>query len=268
MHPLQRHKLEVQQDTLKMLEARGGGPKPWFAYVSSRTPLPRTPYKSVDPAAVLPRGPCHNIRVLEMDTLVAAAACLHEGAAQVGVLNMASATHPGGGYKFGASAQEEDLCRRTDMVPVLEAASAGGLYPIPLLGTLVIPGVDVLKGPRPGYGRLKTEFQVGVLVAAALDTPRIDPATRQLGAGDTATTIEKIRQVLACALLHGYKTVVLGAWGCGAYRNPPAHIARLFRQVLEEEGAGFDAIVFAVLGDGNPGVFAAVFADPDSTEDV
>jgi uncharacterized protein (TIGR02452 family) len=33
------------------------------------------------------------------------------------------------------------------------------------------------------------------------------------------------------AWAHGHDAVVLGAFGCGAFRNPAGHMARLFREV-------------------------------------
>jgi uncharacterized protein (TIGR02452 family) len=67
-------------------------------------------------------------------------------------------------------------------------------------------------------------------------------------------TREKIRTVLEMALQKGHKSVVLGALGCGAFCNPPAHIVELFMDVIEKEYPDcFQEIVFAVLDDHNTG---------------
>lgn len=97
------------------------------------------------------------------------------------------------------------------------------------------------------------------MVAAALKGPRWTPEGT-LSPEDAAVTKDKIKMILAAAKVHGFRTLVLGAWGCGAYYNPPAHIAALFRDVLGTHGASFDTVVFAVIGDGNPAVFARAFA--------
>lgn len=45
----------------------------------------------------------------------------------------------------------------------------------------------------------------------------------------------KIRTIFRIGLLHGHDALVLGAFGCGAFHNPPEEVARLFHEVMEEE---------------------------------
>jgi len=44
---------------------------------------------------------------------------------------------------------------------------------------------------------------------------------------------------------------VLGAFGCGAFANPPKHVAEIFRKVIKEFDGYFAEIVFAILDDAN-----------------
>jgi uncharacterized protein (TIGR02452 family) len=65
----------------------------------------------------------------------------------------------------------------------------------------------------------------------------------------------KIRGILRISAYQGHSDLVLSAFGCGAFRNPPQHIARLFRETLDEgefEGV-FRHVVFAVIDDHNAG---------------
>lgn len=65
----------------------------------------------------------------------------------------------------------------------------------------------------------------------------------------------KIRTILRIALDNNHTKLVLGALGCGAFKNPPSHVARLFKEVLEEPEfiGAFEEICFAILDDGNSG---------------
>ena len=84
------------------------------------------------------------------------------------------------------------------------------------------------------------------------------PTTRRDGAlwltDDIAeATRLKIRAILRVAACNGHDGLVLSAFGCGAYCNPPHHVAQLFAEVLaEQELAGvFKAIAFAIFDDHN-----------------
>lgn len=71
------------------------------------------------------------------------------------------------------------------------------------------------------------------------------PAVGQPRSGDLLR--ERIQRVLAIARAHGYLTLVLGAWGCGAFGNDPHRTAEDFRRALEGEFRGaFREIVFAI----------------------
>ncbi len=54
------------------------------------------------------------------------------------------------------------------------------------------------------------------------------------------------RQILRVAAAHGVDVLVLGAFGCGAFRNPPAVVARAYRQLMDEFDRQFRAIEFAI----------------------
>lgn len=59
---------------------------------------------------------------------------------------------------------------------------------------------------------------------------------------------ERIRKVLHVMPGHGHDAAVLGAWGCGVFRNDPEVIADLFREALATRFAGvFKRVVFAIL---------------------
>ena len=53
---------------------------------------------------------------------------------------------------------------------------------------------------------------------------------------------------MAIALKQKSETLILGAWGCGVFRNEPKDVAQLFKKIIAEKYAGaFKKIVFAVF---------------------
>ncbi|KAK1177691.1 TIGR02452 family protein [Streptomyces sp. NBS 14/10] len=171
----------------------------------------------------------------------------------VAVLNFASARNPGGGYLNGAQAQEEALCRASALYACLRTApdfyAAHRADPSPFYSDRVIhsPGVPVFRDDRGAL--LDAWYEVGFLTSAApnagviaqrgMDTSRLPEAL--------ASRAERVLEVAAA---HGYRHLVLGAWGCGVFRNDPAAVAEAFRAHLVAPGrfAGrFERVVFAVL---------------------
>ena len=67
--------------------------------------------------------------VVDGDTLGVARHLLLRGFSHVSVLNMASAFRPGGGVWGGSAAQEESLCRRSNLWAFLEGMQRLGIYP-------------------------------------------------------------------------------------------------------------------------------------------
>ena len=253
------HRVWVQDHTLAMLHSHGTTLVPDKTMLQPYTLVARKQYRVVP--APPPPGPCPSVRVVEKDTLYVAADMLKaRPSARVAVLDMASERNPGGGYLTGAGSQEEDLCRRSTLVPYLCYAQTAGLYPIPHDGLVVVPTVRVLKSARPDYRVLKPEnrFDVGVIVAPALRRPSL---TRDGGyaADDRARMAARIRLLLSAAHASGFDALVLGAWGCGAFGNPPHDVAQVFREALAAHGAAFRDVAFAIVGDGNAAVFARVF---------
>ena len=72
------------------------------------------------------------------------------------------------------------------------------------------------------------------------------PPTRRAAIG--AAMCRRLLKVLATGSVHGHDSIVLDAWGCGAFGNDGAEIAPLFRQALEENFRGaYRQAIFAVL---------------------
>ncbi|MFI9235047.1 TIGR02452 family protein [Streptomyces sp. NPDC053079] len=172
----------------------------------------------------------------------------------VAVLNFASARNPGGGYLNGAQAQEEALCRGSALYTCLRRApeyyAAHRADPSPFYSHRVIhsPGVPVFRDDRGEL--LETPYTAGFLTSPAPNAGVI--ARRNPDETDRipAALAERAGRVLEVAAAHGYRRLVLGAWGCGVFRNDPHQVAAAFAGHLT--GAGrfadrFEHVVFAVL---------------------
>ena len=175
------------------------------------------------------------------------------------VLNMASFHTPGGGVTRGSSAQEENIFRRTNIFKSLYQFSNIGTdfgvgqreerYPLDYnFGGIYTPNVTVFKGSEDTeYSALEKPFEVGVVSVAAVKNPRCENGKLVPWVVDTLKN--KIRQIFDIALENGHDSLVLSAFGCGAYKTPPTEMARLFHEVLSSENYknAFKVIHFAII---------------------
>lgn len=58
-------------------------------------------------------------------------------------------------------------------------------------------------------------------------------------------TEEKIKSILKIGLVNGHDSIVLGAFGCGAFGNPPKHIAALFEKVNIQPAYRYAYLLFS-----------------------
>ena len=183
------------------------------------------------------------------------------------ILNFASATNPGGGVVHGSSAQEEALCRCSTLYFMLDTdelmrdfyiphrKAGNALYNDDLLYS---PGVYAIKSDISYPKRLSEDkwYKVNVITCAApnlrekpsnMMNPDGGKQVAKISEGDLSVLLEKrIRRIFAVAAADGNEVLILGAFGCGAFRNPPKIVAKAFHKVFEEYEDCFDTVEFAV----------------------
>ncbi len=204
--------------------------------------------RSIPPSAELPlplsgqRFHTTWVRVSNQTTSVAARV-MHLAGRRPLVLNFANGIQPGGGFLIGARAQEEVLCRSSALHATLEGDSMYEVHrkrPVPDFSSWAIlsPRVPVF---RTDAGVSIPWWPLDILTCAAPYAPRIG---QQCSAQLLQLRIERVLQIAAA---FGYRNLVLGAWGCGAFGNDPFRTAHDFREALQRRFGGvFEEVVFAI----------------------
>ena len=202
------------------------------------------------------------IEVVNEDCLQTAVRLKEQGL-NPAVLNMASRRNPGGGVISGAGAQEETLFRRTNLFRSLyqfaSYASQYGLtksthqYPMDRnFGGIYTPKALLFrKGEKEGYALMDNPVELAFVSVAGMNRP--DVVDGKIADYLIEPVKNKMRTIFRIGLANGHDSLVLGALGCGAFRNPPRHVARLFHEVIDEEEFAnrFKLLVFAILDDHN-----------------
>lgn len=189
--------------------------------------------------------------VVNETTCDAARRLVSEGVQDVMALNFASAKNPGGGFLGGALAQEECIARASGLYPCLLTAMEyytyhrsvrTGLYSDQMIYSPAVPIIKNEDGQE-----LEAPVCITIITSPAVNagvimrdeggkTDKIIPAMRV-----------RIEKLLALSLNKKHPALVLGAWGCGVFRNDPEVIAQLFQEALTGKFANqFQRVVFAV----------------------
>ena len=188
-------------------------------------------------------------------------------------LNFASATQPGGGFLGGARAQEEYLCRSSALFVTIKDSPMYAYHRREghkrySDAMIYSPDVPVFRDDE--HGLLPTPYLASFITSAA-------PLTKHLHPEELVHIPEilrtRIRKILSVAQAHGHDSLVLGAWGCGAFGNDGHQVSAFFKQALEEDFKGaFKEVTFAIV-DTSPekkfiGPFAERFLKPTEEVDI
>jgi uncharacterized protein (TIGR02452 family) len=217
------------------------------------TPVAKSVKVAHEPGfAMPPRFPRTDVRVVDADTIDAAQQLAESTGRRPLVLNLADDCFPGGCVYTGSGAQEESLFRRTGLCRTLTMH----FYPIRDGEAVYSPGVAVLKASEAqGFARQAPPLPtLDFLACPALRHPQLDASGSALREEDVARLEVKVETVLQAAYKNGHGALVLGAMGCGAWRNPPHHVAQIMRRVLERYPGAFADVHIAVLRDADRGV--------------
>lgn len=191
---------------------------------------------------------------------------------KVCVLNFASATNAGGGVTKGSSAQEEAICRCSTLYPCISDGAVMGRFHYKHRSFLqsgqmnalyndyciYTPKVIVFKDDtdHPKLLPEKLWYEVDIISCAAPNLRNKPSNDMNPGSGDTAVSIKpnelielhkkRMSRILDIASLYDAEAVILGAFGCGAFQNPPDVVAKAMYEVIQKYLHNFKVIEFAV----------------------
>ncbi|WNO10875.1 TIGR02452 family protein [Teredinibacter sp. KSP-S5-2] len=191
------------------------------------------------------------IEVINETTFAGAKTLLNQGNGKVLCLNFASAKNPGGGFIGGSQAQEEALTRASGLYDCLsqymDMYIDNRTYKSCLYRNHIIYSPDV-----PVFRDEMDELIEAPWSTSIITAPAVNYGALKENEKEQAETVmrERIDMVLAIAYEHEYKNLVLGAWGCGVFRNDPYRIAAYFCHSLSKEGRfhnSFERVRFSVF---------------------
>jgi uncharacterized protein (TIGR02452 family) len=170
-------------------------------------------------------------------------------------LVFASAKNPGGGFLTGAQAQEESVARASALYTCLTAVPE--FYAFHRAQddlrysdrVIYSPAVPVFRDDKGQF--IDDPYLVTFLTAAAPNAGAIARNQPQVAHTIRATLRARAARVLDVAAAHGHRRLLLGAWGCGVFRNDPVMVADAFAEALSKRDR-FEYVRFAVL-DRQPG---------------
>lgn len=175
---------------------------------------------------------------------------------KVAVLNFANPENPGGGVQLGAMAQEECLCRSSNLYGCISNPNVfdeyygyhrgirSHFYTDRLIYT---KNVTVFKDDSlvPQMLPENEWFEVDVITCAA---PYLAKRKHTNGVALFELFKSRIKNIFEAARDNNVDYLILGAFGCGAFKNPPLIVAEAFRRTIEEQNyfKDFKQIIFAI----------------------
>lgn len=187
-----------------------------------------------------------------------------EAGERVCILNFASSVSPGGGVLTGELAQEECISRLSTLWFALsDKETAGKFYDYhwELIkkgemnrrnrdDIVFTPGITVVRD-ESNNEKMMTEdkwYNIDVITCAAPDVRKTGDISEYCPTENELLEVFEIRwrKILAVAAMHKADVLILGAFGCGVFANPPELVVRAFNNVAGEFRYHFKTVEFAV----------------------
>ena len=190
---------------------------------------------------------------------------------RIAVLNFAASQRPGGGVTNGSRAQEESICRSSTLYPSLKTVKAyEGFYSFHYNGgfgwkasdaCIYSPDVVICRDDSDNIpARLSPDkfVKIDVITCAA---PHIFDNVRISDSNLYAMHLSRAKNILRVCAHNSVDILVTGAFGCGAFNNPPEIVAKAWNEALSVYREKFSLIVFAIYCNNSESENYRVFHD-------
>ncbi|PWV50600.1 TIGR02452 family protein [Chitinophaga sp. S165] len=176
-----------------------------------------------------------------------------EGLENVCCLNFASAKNPGGGFLGGAQAQEESLARASGLYPTLKQhhtmydtnrKHASLLYTDHMIYSPLVP---VFRDDEDNL--IDEPYLVSIITSPAVNKGALLMNEPEYAISIETVMLNRIEKLLSAVIVNNQSTLILGAWGCGVFRNSTEDVAAWFAQYLLKNDTfknAFTRVVFAI----------------------
>ena len=199
-----------------------------------------------------------HITVEDLDSISACYKYNKEG--RIALLNFASFIYPGGAYLYGSYAQEEAICHESNLFEILNDDKFDSFYYKNKLDInnhlyynrgIYSPGVLLTRHASESF--------VDVITVASPNIGQAVYSTKNVFELNRLVLNERIQFILDIAKDNQVDTLILGAFGCGAFGQNSELVASIFKEKLEK--TFFKKVIFSIpdFGDGNLQVFKSVF---------
>lgn len=192
------------------------------------------------------------VELSERDSVEAALRLIEAGAGKVGVLVFGSARRPGGGWLNGASAQEEDVSRKTTWALGCESPEFHGIeHADPIYEDRIVE-VEGWAIAKESFGRLEWLQAPRELALAGFAAPNMrawKEQGRSMAEGNRraeAALERRCAQALRSFESMGAQAAVIGAIGCGVFQVDPKLAAKAWRAALGQAGGSLKIIECAL----------------------
>jgi uncharacterized protein (TIGR02452 family) len=174
------------------------------------------------------------------------------GGSNIGILNFASAKNAGGGFLSGALAQEESLAMCSNLY--LTQMKKQKYYESNRACSSMLYTDYMIYSKDVVFIREDTgSFWQAPLIASILTAPAANMGQyiyKKEGSIEHAEKVmkDRIRKILHVFAEQKNDILILGAYGCGVFKNDPLKIAAFFVELLKGEGLEkyFQELIFAV----------------------